>query len=57
MRYEFRANGDIKIVLSPENNLEREFFNLLSSEGGSSVVTVPNSDEITIVKNSPKKES
>lgn len=47
----------IKLVLSPTNALEREFFNQLFANGTAVIETIPNSDEIVLVhKEDVKKE-
>jgi len=55
MKYEFRANGEIKIDMSPTNNLEETFFKELFSDCDEVKVTkTPDGKTVTITKT--KKE-
>lgn len=57
MNYEFRANGTTKLVISPTNSLEREFFNaLFRGEVDVTEVSGSNNQEIIISKKEKKKE-
>ena len=49
MNYKFEVNGDIKLIISPKNNLEETIFAELFSTSVEVVIT-PNSKEIVIKK-------
>lgn len=45
-----KGEEKIELILTPANNLEREFFNTLFNNNGVKVEQVPNSDDIVIKK-------
>ncbi len=44
-----KGKEEVKMVIKPTTNLEREFFNNLFTNGGPIIEPAPNGDEVTIV--------
>lgn len=41
---------EVKLTISPSDNLEREFFNALFTNNNVKIEAIPNSDEIVLKK-------
>lgn len=56
-----KGNEQLELILTPANNLEREFFNALFNNNGIKVEQVPNSEDVvirkTVVTDVPKQVS
>lgn len=45
-----KGKSSMKLVITPTNSLEREFFNQLFSNGGAIIETVTNTEDIVLTR-------